>query len=133
MARAAALLLLLSLLLSAGCLGAPRLDFVDAALTHATHDGTQWHVALRGRVVNHAAEEVRRVVLVAGVGPDCLKEVPLPGYVEVGHLAGGASTNVRDVFEQEAPRHPSPTLWWRLKAGEGGAPQAKGCFALATG
>lgn len=133
-ARAVRAAALLACLLAAGCLGGPRLTLVEAdQQSGATYEGDRYLVHLRGRVLNDADEQARRVVLRAGVGDDCLGEPPLPAYVDVGNLAPRTSHNVREDFEHARPPAPRPVLWWKLFLGEGGAQVAKGCAALPVG
>lgn len=128
--RAAALLLAFLL---AGCVGGPRLVLDGlAGLSDASYADGTYSVNLRGTLANEGAE-ARRITLRAGVGDDCLTEPALPGFVDVGNLAPGSRTNVRESFEHARPRAANATLWARVLLGDPPEPVAETCAFLAVG
>lgn len=127
--------LLLALPLS-GCLGAPAPQLVLEGVfsqSDASYDAGAglYTVNLRGRLLNQGAGEAHGVVVLAGVGTDCLTEPEMPGYIPLGNLAPGSSANVRGSFQQASPRLEEPLLWYRVL--QGGRRADEGCGPLPVG
>lgn len=122
-------------LLATGCLGGPQLAFEGVfAQSDASHDGTAYHVNLRGRVLNQAPEPAVWVRVFAAVGADCLTDPKdWPGFVDLGNIAPGSSAPVRHGFDQPGVRFEASTLWWRITHTDRSAPVDKGCAPLRVG
>jgi hypothetical protein len=125
--RPSLLALLLAALPLAGCASqAPQRVFVEglfgeseATYRNASAEGPgRYEVNVHGRLWNREPGEMRNLRVVLGIAGECGAEPELPGFLDVGNLAGGARANFQGTFEQTGPLLVHARLFYKVLRGE---------------